>query len=66
MAGIDRMPIFEATPPCRPAPMPRQTIALWTLRGSLAAVMVTMKELRRPMRMTQRAVVPVPNVDEPG
>jgi len=66
IAGNDRAPIFEATPASRPAPMPRQTITFWTPRLSLATMIAILKEVRRPMRITQRAVVPVPNVDEPG
>jgi hypothetical protein len=62
--GTDQTPIFEATPPCRPAPMPTQTIAFWTPRRNLATMIATLKEFRRPTRMTQRAVVPVLNADE--
>jgi len=64
--GDDRAPIFEVTPPRRPAPMPRQTMTFWRPRLSLATTIAILKDFRRPMRMTQRVVVPVPNVDEPG
>jgi len=55
----------EATPPICPAPMPRQTVVFWTPRLLLAATLRSMMELRRPLRVMQRATISVPNADEP-
>ena len=55
----------EATPPLCPAPMPRQTVVFWTPRLLLAATLRSMMELRRPLRIMQRAAISVPNADEP-
>jgi hypothetical protein len=55
----------EATPPLSPAPMPRQTLVFWTPRLVLAATLHSMMELRRPLRIMQRATISVPNADEP-
>jgi hypothetical protein len=55
----------EATPPLCPAPMPRQTIVLWTPRLALTTTLRAVTELRRPQRVLQRATVSVPNADDP-
>ena len=45
--------------------MPRQTVVFWTPRLLLAATLRSMMELRRPLRIMQRAAISVPNADEP-
>jgi hypothetical protein len=56
---------FEAaTPPRRPAPMPRQTLDFWTPRLAMAAMRVLLRGLRQAQPALQHAPVTV-NVDEP-
>ena len=54
----------DATPGRRVAPMPRQVLVFWTPRRALRAGLRLMKELRRSQQ-PRRAVVPIPNLDEP-
>jgi len=53
--------VDPATPPLRPAPMPRQTLDYWTPRVVVTTMLARLRE--RPPAL-QHAPVPV-NVDEP-
>jgi hypothetical protein len=55
--------IPAATPPCRPAPMPQQTLVCWTPRMILATMLARLRE-RRAQATAQRTSVYV-TIDEP-
>jgi len=54
-----------ATPPRRPAPMPRQVLEFWTPQRALQNFVHAFMELRRPPRALQHAAISVPKADEP-
>jgi hypothetical protein len=51
--------IETATPPRRPAPMPRQTLVFWTPRLVMTTMLTLVKEPRQPQPAVQHAPVPV-------
>jgi hypothetical protein len=54
-----------ATPPRRPAPMPRQVLVFWTPQQALRNIVHTLRELRLPQRAVQHAAISVAKADEP-
>lgn len=67
--GIDYRDLMfgpEASLPARqPAPMPRQVLVFWGPQLALRNVIVSLRDLRRPPRVVQHAVISVPKADEP-
>ena len=55
----------EAIPERRVTPMPRQILVFWTPRLVFGEGIRVFKQLRRQQHGLQRAVVPIPNVDDP-
>jgi hypothetical protein len=53
-----------ATPPRRPAPMPRQTLEFWSPRLLILVLLTPFKAMLRPRLAVQRAPAAV-NADEP-
>jgi hypothetical protein len=59
-----KSPIFEVTPPRRPAPMPMQTVSYWTPRAVVVAMLHGVTEGMGPHRVLRRAAIPVTHNDD--